>query len=319
MPGSGLNSARRGDDRRACRRRTHVSATKTESALQESAASPGANRPAALRPAGPAGGNGAGGKDGKQWFYTEEGQKIWADALQMDQLSPDMPKLLVELGVKYDPERLAAVLRSQWPTVYGRALSVITVLGGFFASLVQDLAVGEFEPRMGRRAGELRAALSKLGPSFVKVGQALSSRPDLLPQPYLDALSELQDRLPTFPTDIARTVIQEELGAPIESIFSEFSEQPVAAASLGQVCYYVPNYIAPYCFAVFRSHRRGRYTKGADYNAIPLAQVYKGRLRSTGEAVAIKVQRPGIGDSIAIDMLLLRRLMAVVNETFPQV
>eukprot|EP00878_Enallax_costatus_P031030 GHUV01033859.1.p1 GENE.GHUV01033859.1~~GHUV01033859.1.p1 ORF type:complete len:615 (+),score=219.69 GHUV01033859.1:1031-2875(+) len=134
---------------------------------------------------------------------------------------------------------------------------------------------------MASRAAELRKLLSSLGPSFVKIGQALSARPDLLPQVYLESLSELQDRLPSFPNEIAWAVVEEELGVPVGQVYEQLSEQPVAAASLGQV--------------------------------------YKGVLRETGESVAVKVQRPGIGESIAVDMLLLRRLMAVVDNNLPQV
>ena len=85
------------------------------------------------------------------------------------------------------------------------------------------------------RAESLRKLLSGLGPSFVKIGQALSARPDLLPQPYLESLSQLQDRLPSFPNEIAFAVMEEELGLPVAEVFAELSEQPVAAASLGQV------------------------------------------------------------------------------------
>lgn len=72
-------------------------------------------------------------------------------------------------------------------------------------------------------------------PSFVKIGQALSSRPDLLPRIYLETLSDLQDGLPSFPQKIAMSVIQQELSTPVEELFAEISETPVAAASLGQV------------------------------------------------------------------------------------
>jgi predicted unusual protein kinase regulating ubiquinone biosynthesis (AarF/ABC1/UbiB family) len=102
-----------------------------------------------------------------------------------------------------------------------------------------------------------------------------AARPDLLPKPYLEALSLLQDRLPSFPTPVAYALIEEELGRPVGEVFSSLSEEPVAAASLGQV--------------------------------------YRGVLRSTGEEVAVKVQRPGIGESIAVDMVLLRRLIAAVD------
>jgi predicted unusual protein kinase regulating ubiquinone biosynthesis (AarF/ABC1/UbiB family) len=98
---------------------------------------------------------------------------------------------------------------------------------------------------------------------------------------YLEALSELQDRLPSFPNEIAWAVMEEELGCPVSDVYAQLSEQPVAAASLGQV--------------------------------------YKGVLRETGETVAVKVQRPGIGESIAVDMLLLRRLMGAVDKNLPQI
>jgi predicted unusual protein kinase regulating ubiquinone biosynthesis (AarF/ABC1/UbiB family) len=98
---------------------------------------------------------------------------------------------------------------------------------------------------------------------------------------YLEALSELQDRLPSFPNEIAWSVMEEELGQPVSEVYEQLSEAPVAAASLGQV--------------------------------------YKGVLRETGDVVAVKVQRPAIGESIAVDMLLLRRLMAAVDKNLPQV
>jgi len=197
--------------------------------------------------------------------------------MELDQLTPDMPVLLKEMGIKYDPEKLAQVLSARWPSVYGRALKITTLFSAFIASIGQDYALGQLERNAPQRAGELRTLLSRLGPSFVKIGQALSARPDLLPKPYLDALADLQDRLPSFPTDIARRVIEDELGSPVEELFTEFSPEPVAAASLGQV--------------------------------------YKAVARATGEQVAVKVQRPSIGDSIAVDMLLLRRLIAVVDKT----
>ncbi|GFR42152.1 hypothetical protein Agub_g3004 [Astrephomene gubernaculifera] len=215
------------------------------------------------------------------WFYSEAAQKEWVQAMQLDSLTPEMPQLLRDMGLRYDPERLAQVLGGRWPQVTARAVQVSTALGGFLASLARDRAVGAVEENMGRRAGQLRGLLGRLGPALVKIGQALSSRPDLLPRPYLEALSELQDRLPAFPHEIAMAVIEEELGRPVTEVFSEISERPVAAASLGQV--------------------------------------YRARLRACGSYVAVKVQRPTIGESIAVDMLLLRRLAGVADARLPQV
>ncbi|GIL77467.1 hypothetical protein Vretimale_2971 [Volvox reticuliferus] len=213
------------------------------------------------------------------WFYSETAQREWVQAMELDTLTPEMPMLLKEMGINYDPDRLAAVLNKRWPQVYTRAVQVSATLGGFMAAVARDYALGQFETNMPIRAKQLRTLLGKLGPALVKIGQALSARPDLLPRSYLEALSELQDRLPSFPNEIAFAVIEEELGQPVTELFSELSELPVAAASLGQV--------------------------------------YRARLRD-GTDVAVKVQRPNIGESIAVDMLLLRRLMAVVDQRLPQ-
>jgi predicted unusual protein kinase regulating ubiquinone biosynthesis (AarF/ABC1/UbiB family) len=88
----------------------------------------------------------------------------------------------------------------------------------------------------------------------------------------------LQDQVPAFPTDVARQIIEEELGQSVDSIFSEFSTEPVAAASLGQV--------------------------------------FKAKLRSTGQEVAVKVQRPNIMNQIALDMHLLREIAPVAKRSF---
>jgi hypothetical protein len=128
----------------------------------------------------------------REWFFTEGGQRQWVDAMELDTLAPELPQLLVELGANYEPERLAAALSSKWPQVYGRAVRIAAQLGGFAAKVARDIALGTAERDAALRAAELRTLLSGLGPSFVKIGQALSARPDLLPRPYLEALADLQ-------------------------------------------------------------------------------------------------------------------------------
>ena len=84
-------------------------------------------------------------------------------------------------------------------------------------------------------AREARVIMEALGPTYVKLGQVLSVRPDILPQAALDELTILQDSVKPFPTSTAVEVIERELGGPLGSFFSSISEEPVAAASLAQV------------------------------------------------------------------------------------
>jgi predicted unusual protein kinase regulating ubiquinone biosynthesis (AarF/ABC1/UbiB family) len=120
--------------------------------------------------------------------------------------------------------------------------------------------------------------LTVLGPTFIKIGQSLSIRTDLLSPAYVRGLKTLQDQVPAFPTAEAREIIEGELGQSIDSLFSEFSLTPVAAASLGQV--------------------------------------YRARLKSDGREVAIKVQRPNIMNQIALDMHFLREIAPVLRRSF---
>ncbi len=115
-------------------------------------------------------------------------------------------------------------------------------------------------------AERLRQALEELGPTFIKFGQILSTRHDLLPKEYIKELSKLQDRVPPFEFIEAKKMVEKELGKNIDEIFSEFDPKPIASASIGQV--------------------------------------YRGRL-STGEEVAVKVMRPEIEEIIENDLLIL--------------
>ncbi|GAX74122.1 hypothetical protein CEUSTIGMA_g1571.t1 [Chlamydomonas eustigma] len=124
----------------------------------------------------------------------------------------------------------------------------------------------------------LLQALIRLGPAFVKIGQALSSRPDVLPPDFLFELEKLQDRIPAFSSQEAYKVIEKELGRPVRAVYSKISAEPVAAASLGQV--------------------------------------YRAVLSSTGREVAVKVQRPGVVEMIAMDVFILRYLAYAARRYF---
>jgi predicted unusual protein kinase regulating ubiquinone biosynthesis (AarF/ABC1/UbiB family) len=112
---------------------------------------------------------------------------------------------------------------------YGR--SDLVRSAGLDATLLDDV-----EPEGARDEGdELAADLERMGPTFIKLGQLLSTRADLLPAPYLESLARLQDQLEPFDFDIVRDTIQDELGVRLSRIFDDIDEKPLAAASIGQV------------------------------------------------------------------------------------
>ena len=133
------------------------------------------------------------------------------------------------------------------------------------------------DPAVQQRVGKrILTTLSGLGPCFIKVGQALSTRPDLVRRDWLDQLSQLQDNLPPFPHAVALAVIEAELGAPADQLFEHFPAYPVAAASLGQV--------------------------------------YKAEIAG-GHWVAVKVQRPNLAFLLRRDLVLIR-LIGVLAAPF---
>ena len=104
---------------------------------------------------------------------------------------------------------------------------------GFGLALLSDLVAGEVSSREDERASDLAKLLTQLGPTFIKAGQSASIRTDLLPAAYIRGLTQLQDQVPAYPTDIAKGIIREELGGSFP--FASLSAEPIAAASLGQV------------------------------------------------------------------------------------
>ncbi|KAJ6791904.1 putative aarF domain-containing protein kinase, chloroplastic [Iris pallida] len=181
-----------------------------------------------------------------------------------------------DLPKDYEPEAIAAIYRRKPVLVARRLAQIVTSIGRWFALRYVDRALERSDVMFKVRAAELRMILLQLGPAFVKIAQAVSSRADVIPPAYLEELSLLQDRIAPFSTEIAFSMIENELGLSIDMLFSEISPEPIAAASLGQV--------------------------------------YKARLRSSGQLVAVKVQRPGVQAAISLDIFILRILGGVARR-----
>jgi len=128
-------------------------------------------------------------------------------------------------------------------------------------------------------AQRLRLALADLGPTFVKFGQLLSTRPDILPERYVAELARLQDQVSPFPLEEVRQIIREELGQGPETLFARFDEEPLASGSI--------------------------------------AQVHRAAL-SDGTEVAVKVQRPGIFRLIETDLSILEELTDLLQKYVPE-
>jgi len=135
------------------------------------------------------------------------------------------------------------------------------------------------EARLEKQAVWLRESLTELGPTFIKIGQALGTRADLLPLAYVKELQKLQDQVPAFSTAEAFAIVEAELGRRIHEAYAEIDSEPIAAASLGQV--------------------------------------YRARLH-TGQEVAVKVQRPNLESTISFDVAILFRLVKLTNRFFPK-
>ncbi len=192
------------------------------------------------------------------------------------QIPPILPSIVATRQIKPD-------LQLRWQrTKYShraRQFDVFMAAMGLGSSLVRDLLFPTQNDRYHRRrAQKLVNTTIGLGPTFIKIGQSLSTRIDLLPPIYTEALSQLQDRVPAFDTAAAIEIIEAELGANIETLFAEFDPVPIAAASLGQV--------------------------------------HRAKLR-TGTAVVIKVQRPGLQQLFELDFQVIEKLLWWVDRLLP--
>ncbi len=130
------------------------------------------------------------------------------------------------------------------------------------------------------RAERVRMAFEELGPTYIKLGQVLSTRPDLVPVDFTNELSKLQDNVPSFAFSAAKRIIETEFGSPLEELFDFFDEAPFASASIGQV------------------HKAGL---------------------KDGETVAVKVQRPSIKKIIEVDLEIMLHLAMLVERNIIEI
>lgn len=187
-----------------------------------------------------------------------------------------------ERQVTHKKHRMRTAMRLTRMAVYGEKLYAIRLwLTHKLLGLVRRFVLGSNanrEENQEKQAIWLKEKLIDLGPTFIKMGQSMGTRADLLPLPFVKELGTLVDSVPPFPNDIAFARIEHELGCKINEMYAEFELEPVAAASLGQV--------------------------------------YRARLH-TGEEVAVKVQRPNLEATIKGDIVILKKV-ANFAERFPK-
>lgn len=181
------------------------------------------------------------------------------------------------LPTEYDLDQLDQYYKRKPLVVARRFVEVSASLASFLLNVLADVLTNNWEKNMPVRAIQMREFTSSNGPAFIKVGQGASIRPDILPAPYLEEMQKLQDRVPEFSSLEARQILERELGRPVASAFESVQsfDKPIAAASLGQV--------------------------------------YKARLKGTGETVAVKVQRPKVLATVTRDLYVIRIILDLIG------
>ncbi len=179
--------------------------------------------------------------------------------------------------LEYDPAAITRIYAGHPQRLIKRVWQTLVPIGLFLLGVGFDWVTGQLAntDHARDRAKEAADLVASLGPAFIKAGQALSTRPDIVPPLLLEELAQLQDQLPGFDSALAMACIEEDLGAKVSEIYAQLDPEPISAASLGQV--------------------------------------HKGRLHS-GEAVAVKVQRPGLREQITLDLYIVRNIAAWLNR-----
>lgn len=177
---------------------------------------------------------------------------------------------LPPLPSAYNSEYLAFIFDKRPLLAVKRTIQIFTQLNSVLIGLIGSFIKGDLDTpeSQSQNAANLRTTLTKLGPFFIKAGQALSIRPDVLPPPAMIEMQRLCDKVPSYSSELAFSILKEELGKDVKEAYKSISEEPVAAASLGQV--------------------------------------YKAETWE-GEEVAVKIQRPGVLETVSLDLYLVRK------------
>lgn len=174
------------------------------------------------------------------------------------------------LPLRYDPVFLKEYFDQRPALVYKRLGQILGNAGPLLTKILLDVATKKTKQNEVKRAIQFRDIITSLGPFFIKLGQALSIRPDILSPRVMVEMQQLCDKVPSYDSKVAFATIERELGRPVEEVYSKITPEPIAAASLGQV--------------------------------------YRATLRATGEEVAVKVQRPFVLETVSLDLYLMREL-----------
>ncbi|GMH80608.1 hypothetical protein TL16_g08618 [Triparma laevis f. inornata] len=186
------------------------------------------------------------------------------------ELLQDYGSDLPPLPSAYNSEYLAFIFDKRPLLAVKRTIQIFTQLNSVLLGLIGSFIKGDLDTpeSQSQNAANLRTTLTKLGPFFIKAGQALSIRPDVLPPPAMIEMQRLCDKVPSYSSELAFSILKEELGKDVKEAYKSISEEPVAAASLGQV--------------------------------------YKAETWE-GEEVAVKIQRPGVLETVSLDLYLVRK------------
>ena len=190
----------------------------------------------------------------------------------MSQIQEELGDFIEASGLlEYDPEKIKNIYNKNPQRLLKRLWQTLVPILLYLSGVLIDKLNGTLkeESKQVERAKEFTELLVELGPAFIKAGQALSTRPDVVPKVVLEELTQLQDQLPGFESNLAMACIEEDLEKPINQIFKNIEREPISAASLGQV--------------------------------------HKATLKN-GEKVAVKIQRPGLREQITLDLYIVRNI-----------